>query len=141
MTASSSPSLFSSFAPSLAEGKEGRRKNVDPETPALLKRLEAARSSCASVPGGGTMWTFVAEEFVLRLKMRSSSSGGDGRGSSSGGSIGGAEGISASSATPTRKRTPLREHGEEETAQYELVFVSCRLQTPERFVYEFSRET
>jgi hypothetical protein len=141
MTSSSTPSLFSSSAPSLAEGKAGRKINEDSQTAALLKRLEAARSSTASVPGGGTMWTFVAEEFVLRLKMRPSNVSGERRGSSSEGSIGGAEGISASSATPTRKRTPLREHGEGEMAQYELVFVSCRLQTPERFVYEFSRET
>ncbi|GAA5984674.1 hypothetical protein JCM11641_004556 [Rhodosporidiobolus odoratus] len=80
--------------------------------PGLVRRIDTSRPSPSGVPGVPNVHTYIGEEVVLRVRMKS------GRSSNT---------------------TPRRPLGNESAASYDLVFVSCRLNTPDRFVYDFSK--
>ncbi|GAA5874226.1 hypothetical protein JCM8547_007797 [Rhodosporidiobolus lusitaniae] len=109
------------FSPSLSS-----RTSIAPiseEQAVLLKRLEPSRPPSSAGPSAPH--TFIATDLVLRLKIRS---------------------LISSAQMPTRSSTPRRPGsvaegggGAGEPSEVELVFVSCRLETPERFEYGFSK--
>ncbi|GAA5916184.1 hypothetical protein JCM6882_005410 [Rhodosporidiobolus microsporus] len=122
--------------------QRGVHHNPSPSLSPLAQRLSAACPPGFSPSSSSPMYTFIAEEFVLRVKARAvppAVAGGGGGGSAGGRSVKSAAGAGGGGPGEGEGAKKREESQTEMGTEWELVFVSCRLQTPERFVYEFSK--